>query len=59
MKELRDPADLVDRDGHLARAYGATDGTIVLIRPDGYVAVIVDGSGTTEVSDYFRDFLGG
>ena len=37
------PDDIGDTKGHLAHAYGATDSTVVLIRPDGYIAAITDG----------------
>ncbi|WP_327145790.1 FAD-dependent monooxygenase [Nocardia sp. NBC_01327] len=33
--------DLIDAGGHAYRAYGATDGTRVLIRPDGYVGALL------------------
>ncbi len=32
--------DVVDVDGHAADTYGVTDDTLVLVRPDGYVAAI-------------------
>ena len=44
--------DIADTEGHLAKAYGATDHTLVLIRPDGYVALISDSGRTSAVSDY-------
>ena len=34
------PDDIADTDGYLARAYGTTDRTLVLIRPDGYIGLI-------------------
>jgi 2-polyprenyl-6-methoxyphenol hydroxylase-like FAD-dependent oxidoreductase len=40
--ELSGPNDIVDTEGHLAAVYGATTRTLVLIRPDGYVAFISD-----------------
>ena len=46
------PGDVVDPDGQLIDAYGATDRTLVLIRPDGYVALISDTGDVTQVSDY-------
>ena len=46
------PDDLTDAEGQLARAYGATDCTLVLIRPDGYVALISDAGDVAAVSDY-------
>jgi 2-polyprenyl-6-methoxyphenol hydroxylase-like FAD-dependent oxidoreductase len=33
---------VVDHDGHVRAAYGAADGTLMLIRPDGYVALVTD-----------------
>jgi len=35
--EPRAPNDIADPAGHLARAYGAGDRTLVLIRPDGHL----------------------
>ncbi|GBQ62753.1 2-polyprenyl-6-methoxyphenol hydroxylase [Ameyamaea chiangmaiensis NBRC 103196] len=34
--------DLVDEGGHIARAYGLQPGQQVLIRPDGYIAAILN-----------------
>lgn len=47
-----DADDIADTEGHLARAYGATDRTLVLIRPDGHVALISDAGDIAAVSDY-------
>ena len=47
------PDDIADTEGHLADAYGAADRTLVLIRPDGYVALISDAGEVSAVSDYF------
>lgn len=44
------PDDLADTEGQLARAYGATDGTLVLIRPDGYVAMISDAGDVSAIA---------
>lgn len=44
--------DIADTDGHLASAYGAADRTLVLIRPDGYIALISDAGDVTAVSEY-------
>ncbi len=44
--------DLADTAGHLARSYGATGGTLVLIRPDGYIALISDTGDVSAVSGY-------
>ncbi|MFD9958480.1 FAD-dependent oxidoreductase [Amycolatopsis sp. NPDC059020] len=46
------PGDIADTEGHLADAYGATDRTLVLIRPDGYVALISDAGDVSAVPDY-------
>jgi hypothetical protein len=46
------PDDIADAEGHLARAYGAADRTLVLIRPDGHVALISDAGEVSAVSDY-------
>lgn len=53
------PADVVDSDGHLARAYGASDRTLVLIRPDGYVGVISEAGDESAVSDYLATIAKG
>ena len=41
------PDEIADTEGHLARAYGATDRTLVLIRPDGYIGSISDAGGAS------------
>jgi len=46
------PDDVADSEGHLASAYGATDRTLVLIRPDGYIALISDAGDASAVSNY-------
>ncbi|SFE46256.1 2-polyprenyl-6-methoxyphenol hydroxylase [Actinacidiphila alni] len=45
------PGEIADTEGHLAAAYGATDRTLVLIRPDGYIALISDTGDAAAVSD--------
>ena len=55
LRAVKRPAgrdEVADTGGHLAHAYGATDRTLVLIRPDGYVALISDAGDMTAVSDY-------
>lgn len=44
--------DIADTEGHLVNAYGAADRTLVLIRPDGYVALISDAGDGSAVSHY-------
>ncbi|SEP39230.1 FAD-dependent oxidoreductase [Amycolatopsis saalfeldensis] len=46
------PNDVADTEGHLADAYGAGEHTLVLIRPDGYVALISDTGDFSAVSGY-------
>lgn len=50
--ERIDAGEIVDSKGTLARAYGATDSTLVLIRPDGYVGLISDSGDIAAVSEY-------
>lgn len=47
-----DPDDIADTNGHLASVYGAVDRTLVLIRPDGYIALISDAGDVSAVSNY-------
>jgi hypothetical protein len=44
--------DIADSTGHLASSYGATDRTLVLIRPDGYVGLISDAGDASAVAGY-------
>ena len=46
------PGDVADTEGHLAGAYGAAGRTLVLIRPDGHIAMISDAGDVSAVSDY-------
>lgn len=48
----RDRDDVADHAGHLVRAYGASAQTLVLIRPDGYIALISDAGDVSAVSEY-------
>ncbi|MFE0022688.1 FAD-dependent monooxygenase [Amycolatopsis sp. NPDC059021] len=43
---------LSDKDGHAARAYGITGDTLVLIRPDNYVAAIVATNEAPRIADH-------
>ena len=49
------PHEIADTAGHLARAYGAGERTLVLIRPDGHVGLISDAGDVSAVADYFSD----
>lgn len=48
--------EIAEPDGQLTRQFGATDRTLLLIRPDGYVAVISDAGEVSAISDYFAGF---
>jgi 2-polyprenyl-6-methoxyphenol hydroxylase-like FAD-dependent oxidoreductase len=50
--QLASPDDIADTEGHLASAYGATDRTLVLVRPDGYIGLISDAGDVSAVSEY-------
>jgi hypothetical protein len=45
-------ADLVDVEEHARTAYGVTGDTLVLVRPDGYLALRAPGASGTAVRDY-------
>lgn len=47
------PDDIADTEGQLASVYGAADRTLVLIRPDGYIALISDAGDVSTVLNYF------
>lgn len=49
------PDDITDSEGYLGNAYNATEHTLVLIRPDGYVALISDAGDISAVSDYIAE----
>lgn len=48
------PSDVVDTAGHLADVYEATDDTLILIRPDGHVALISDAGDTDGIIAYLN-----
>ena len=56
-KRLTGPNDLLDTAGHLGAAYGATAGTLVLIRPDGYVAYISDEGDVAAMLILLEDMM--
>ncbi|GAA1975112.1 FAD-dependent monooxygenase [Amycolatopsis minnesotensis] len=54
-----EPADehaLLDHDGHLRAGYDAADGTVVLIRPDGYLGLVT--CDTEDVLEYWTALHG-
>ena len=46
------PGDVADLGSQLVDAYGATDTTLVLIRPDGYIGLISDSGDRSAVTAY-------
>ena len=46
------PGGLLDDEGHAARAYGT--GTLVLVRPDGYIGLVADPAEPGTVAEYLR-----
>jgi len=47
---------VVDRDGHVREAYDMSDGTFVLVRPDGYVGLVT--SDVEQVAEYWAALHG-
>ncbi|MGW5101211.1 FAD-dependent oxidoreductase [Streptomyces sp. NPDC004100] len=56
--EVVDGDDVADTAGHLRRAYGAGERTLVLIRPDGYVGVVSDAGDASVVAGYLGAVCG-
>ena len=56
VEEPDGPDDVVDDEGHLVSAYGALEGTLVLIRPDGHIGLISRAGDVTALSDYLTVF---
>ena len=59
VKHPTGPHELADPWGHLARAYGAKERSLVLVRPDGYVGLISDAGHTSTVVEYFASIRSG
>ena len=49
------PHEIVDAHGHLAAAYGPLGAGAVLIRPDGYLAMVTRRDGVAEALSYFAE----
>jgi hypothetical protein len=45
---------LFDSEGHAHRSYDAKDGTLVLVRPDGYVGFIANDTSLSGVQAYLE-----
>jgi hypothetical protein len=50
--------DVVDDRGLARSAYGAHGGTLVVVRPDGYVALTAPATATDDVIDYLGCLVG-
>ncbi len=51
--EPREEGEIGDPEGQLAATYQASDRTLILIRPDGYIGLISDAGDARSVTDYF------
>jgi len=51
---ISEHGEIFDRDGAIARAYGLSQGDLVLIRPDGYIGAIVPESSFEKLSRLFQ-----
>ena len=47
---------MVDVDGHVRAGYDVPDGTLVLVRPDGYVGLVA--STVEQVEEYWTTLHG-
>jgi 2-polyprenyl-6-methoxyphenol hydroxylase-like FAD-dependent oxidoreductase len=50
--------DLIDDGGHFRDGYGVSPGEWVLVRPDGYVAAIVDGAHLADLEAHLCNMIG-
>ncbi len=48
---------LIDNEGHAHRAYGATGGTLILVRPDGCVGCIAHDGSTSSIEEYLKNLV--
>ncbi|MGP4019028.1 FAD-dependent monooxygenase [Saccharopolyspora sp. 5N708] len=56
-----EPADqhaVVDSDGHVRAGYDATDGTLMLVRPDGYLGLVAGPGSAEQVAEYWTTLHG-
>lgn len=49
--------DVLDEEGHARQAFGASDGELVLIRPDGYIGT--RGYQPADIADYLTEHIRG
>jgi 2-polyprenyl-6-methoxyphenol hydroxylase-like FAD-dependent oxidoreductase len=52
VRNLKSRNEIVDSEGLLAKAYGPSDRAVVLIRPDGYIAMISDAGDLSAALSY-------
>jgi hypothetical protein len=58
MAVIGEQGDLIDDAGHIADAYGLAPGQWALVRPDGYLAAIIDTNELDQtLRRYFEDRL--
>lgn len=43
---------MIDSDGHVRAGYDATGGSLVLIRPDGYLGLVTNPGTAERINDY-------
>jgi hypothetical protein len=48
---------IVDTEGHARRAYDAQDGTLVLVRPDGYIGLITERGSDGSIREYLKPLI--
>lgn len=48
----------MDREGHACSAYDVGDASLVVVRPDGYVALRVDHPSERPILAHLRGILG-
>lgn len=50
--------DVVDADGHVETAYGLAPGGMALVRPDGYLAAVIEAAGTEALMAHLASVMG-
>jgi|HubBroStandDraft_6_1064221.scaffolds.fasta_scaffold111135_3 2-polyprenyl-6-methoxyphenol hydroxylase-like FAD-dependent oxidoreductase len=53
-----DSTAILDDEGHAHHAYGILKATQVLVRPDGYIALVTEDCSANEIRDYIRELYG-
>jgi hypothetical protein len=55
-EDRRDSAAISDNEGHAHRAYGISESTQILIRPDGYIGLATQDRSATAVRAYLSEW---